>query len=49
MLSAVGADCRVVERRHLECLWHYRNARAAVVPVLLTGCGRGGQRERAAL
>ena len=23
MLSAVGANCRVVERRHLECLSHY--------------------------
>jgi hypothetical protein len=26
-----------------------RFARAAIVPVLLAGCGRGGQRERAAL
>jgi hypothetical protein len=29
----------------LECCF----ARAAIVPVLLTGCGPGGQRERAAL
>ena len=36
-------------RRAISTVAQNRNAREALVPVLLTGYGRGGQRERAAL
>ena len=53
-LSVSDAEARRVTHRHHQDVSaagvaRYHFVRAAVVPVLLTGCGRGGQRERAAL